>query len=226
MAAPSHYEQRHNSLTFRDLLPLVGYLVPTVVTAYGVVMPRHGIAGVNELTVGFASAVFGAGLTYVLGLRAALARRATGREASRWRRPQWIARQSARPRGIAGWFLGHIMRAETATANDLAVQLADIAPDAEVLDVGCGPGVLKNGIDWLIGSGELEQKVVAITSAVAGPERGKRGLEALRVTLSAVSATIVGGEPIPKGPELESHVAALVRSLVEAATKRDVVKGS
>lgn len=81
------------------------------------------------------------------------------------------------------------------------------------------PGVLKNGIDWLIGSGELEQKVVAITSAVAGPERGRRGLEALRVTLSAVSATIVGGEPIAKGPERESQVAALVPSLVEAATQ-------
>jgi chromate reductase len=88
------------------------------------------------------------------------------------------------------------------------------------------PGALKNGIDWLIGSGELEQKVVAIASAVAGPERGRRGLEALRVTLSAVSGTIVGGEPIPSGPELESQVAALVRSLVEAATKRDVVNRS
>ena len=79
------------------------------------------------------------------------------------------------------------------------------------------PGVLKNGIDWLIGSGELEQKVVAITAAVAGPERGRRGLEALRDTLSAVRATIVGGEPIPKGPGFESQVAALVRALVEAA---------
>ena len=33
------------------------------------------------------------------------------------------------------------------------------------------PGALKNGIDWVIGSGELEGKVVAITSAVPGPER-------------------------------------------------------
>jgi chromate reductase len=79
------------------------------------------------------------------------------------------------------------------------------------------PGVLKNGIDWVIGSGELEQKVVAITAAVVGPERGRRGLQALRDTLSAVRATIVGGEPIAKGPELESQVAALVRALVEAA---------
>lgn len=79
------------------------------------------------------------------------------------------------------------------------------------------PGALKNGIDWVIGSGELEQKVVAITAAVAGPERGRRGLQALRETLSAVRATIVGGEPIATGPGLESRVAALVRVLLAAA---------
>ena len=80
------------------------------------------------------------------------------------------------------------------------------------------PGVLKNGIDWVIGSGELEQKVVAITAAVAGPQRGRRGLEALRDTLSAVRATIVGGaEPIVKGSGFESQVAGLVRALLDAA---------
>jgi NAD(P)H-dependent FMN reductase len=79
------------------------------------------------------------------------------------------------------------------------------------------PGALKNGIDWVIGSGELEGKVVAITAAVPGPERGRRGLQALRDTLSAVRATIVGGEPIPIGPAFEQQVAALLRSLIEAA---------
>jgi chromate reductase len=79
------------------------------------------------------------------------------------------------------------------------------------------PGVLKNGIDWAIGSGELEGKVVAITAAVPAPERGRRGLQALRDTLSAVRATIVGGEPIPKGPEPDRCVAELVRALIAAA---------
>ena len=79
------------------------------------------------------------------------------------------------------------------------------------------PGALKNGIDWVIGSGELEQKVVAITAAVPAPERGRRGLQAVRDTLFAVRATVVGGEPIPLGPEFESEIAALVRRLVEAA---------
>ena len=79
------------------------------------------------------------------------------------------------------------------------------------------PGVLKNGIDWVIGSGELEGKVVAITAAVPAPERGRRGLQALRDTLSAVRATIVGGEPIPRGPELDRQVGELVRALIAVA---------
>lgn len=130
-------------LTFRDVLPLVGFVVPTIVTAYGSVMPRHGITGLNELTVGFASTVFGASLAYMIGLRAAIGRRpgiASPSPAQRWRRPEWIARQSARPHGIAGWILGHIMRTETATANDTTVRLAQIVADAHLLDVGCGAG--------------------------------------------------------------------------------------
>ena len=82
------------------------------------------------------------------------------------------------------------------------------------------PGVLKNGIDWVIGSGELEQKVVAITAAVAGPERGRRGLQALRDTLSALRATIVGGEPITKGQGLETQIAALLQALLEATIEQ------
>ena len=56
----------------RHLLPLVGFVVPTAVIGYGIVIPRSCIAGVNDLTVGFASTIVGACVTYVLGLRAAL----------------------------------------------------------------------------------------------------------------------------------------------------------
>src|SRR6186713_1567659 len=75
------------------------------------------------------------------------------------------------------------------------------------------PGVLKNAVDWVIGSGELERKVVAVTAAVPGPERGRRALQALCDTLSAVRAEIVGGEPIQIGREFESQVAALIGRL-------------
>jgi NAD(P)H-dependent FMN reductase len=84
------------------------------------------------------------------------------------------------------------------------------------------PGVVKNAIDWVIGSGELEDKVIAITAVVPGPERGRRGLQALREALSAVRATIVGGEPIAKGPDFEREVAALIRALVDAADGQGV----
>jgi len=83
------------------------------------------------------------------------------------------------------------------------------------------PGTLKNAIDWVIGSGELEQKVIAITAAVPASERGRRGLQALRDTLAAVRATIVGGEPIVRGPEFENQVAELLRDLIAAAVGMD-----
>ncbi len=88
------------------------------------------------------------------------------------------------------------------------------------------PGALKNGIDWVIGSGELEQKIVAITAAVPGADRGRRGLQALRDTLSAVRATIMGGTPISRGPQFEPQVAALVQALVDAASSGDRVIGA
>ena len=81
------------------------------------------------------------------------------------------------------------------------------------------PGALKNAIDWAIGSGELETKVVAITAAVPTRERGRRGLSALRDTLSAVRASIVGGEPIPLGPDFDREVGELVQRLIAAATR-------
>jgi hypothetical protein len=55
----------------RLLAPLAGFIVPTVVIGYGVVIPRSCIAGWNELTVGFAATVVGACLTYVAGVRLA-----------------------------------------------------------------------------------------------------------------------------------------------------------
>lgn len=79
------------------------------------------------------------------------------------------------------------------------------------------PGVLKNAIDWVVGSGELERKVVAVTAASAHPERGLRGLAALREPLTALSATIVWDRPIARQPNIDAEVAALVRELVEVA---------
>ena len=82
------------------------------------------------------------------------------------------------------------------------------------------PGALKNAIDWVIGTGELERKVVALTASVQHPERGRRGLQALQDTLAALSVTVVGGAPIVRGPSLERDVAALLEALRRAVHDR------
>jgi hypothetical protein len=57
--------------SLRPFVPLVGFVLPTVVIGYGVVIPRSCIAGLNELTVGFGATVVGACLTYAAGVRLA-----------------------------------------------------------------------------------------------------------------------------------------------------------
>src|SRR5262249_25976723 len=59
-------------MKLRHYVPLVGFVVPTVAIGYGIVIPRSCIAGINDLTIGFAATIVGACATYVLGLRAVL----------------------------------------------------------------------------------------------------------------------------------------------------------
>jgi NAD(P)H-dependent FMN reductase len=80
------------------------------------------------------------------------------------------------------------------------------------------PGVLKNGIDWLIGSGELYRKTVALTASVAERHRGLKGLAALEETLGAVDAHIVWSQPAVRGPDLAAEVAGIVRRLVDVVS--------
>jgi NAD(P)H-dependent FMN reductase len=88
------------------------------------------------------------------------------------------------------------------------------------------PGALKNAIDWVIGSGELESKVVAVTAAVPIAERGRLGLKALCDTLGAVSAQLVGGEPIVRGLDFERGVRELMRKLAAAVTSARLLQSS
>ena len=59
-------------MKLRHLVPLATFVVPTVVIGYGVVIPRSCIAGVNDLTLGFAASIVGACVTYIVGLRTVL----------------------------------------------------------------------------------------------------------------------------------------------------------
>jgi hypothetical protein len=65
LPTPAH---RSTCLRPRHFVPLAGFLVPSAVIAYGFVLPRAGFSGVNELSVGFASSLVGATITYVIGV--------------------------------------------------------------------------------------------------------------------------------------------------------------
>lgn len=57
-------------------LPLVFHLIPTLGVGYFIVIPQSCIAGVNELTIGFAAANLGFILAYLAGVKLALKRSA------------------------------------------------------------------------------------------------------------------------------------------------------
>lgn len=57
---------------FSLYLPLLLHLIPTLGIGYFIVIPQSCIAGVNELTIGFAAANLGFVLAYVGGVRFAL----------------------------------------------------------------------------------------------------------------------------------------------------------
>ena len=67
-------------MKLRHFVPLLGFVVPTLVIGFGFVLPNSGAAGVNQLSVGFLSTVVGACVTYWIGVRSALRE---GRDARR-----------------------------------------------------------------------------------------------------------------------------------------------
>ena len=56
------------------------------------------------------------------------------------RRPQFIARQGRCPSGLLGRTLAHVMAHETASENAMALELLELQPDDQVLEVGFGHG--------------------------------------------------------------------------------------
>jgi SAM-dependent methyltransferase len=56
------------------------------------------------------------------------------------RRPEFIARQSSRPRGFLGRILAHIMAAETASLNLQALELLALQTSDRMLEIGFGHG--------------------------------------------------------------------------------------
>jgi hypothetical protein len=67
-------------MRFKHFYPLLAFLIPTTLIGYGVVIPRSCIAGVNQLSVGFASTLLGTVIAYWQGIRIALRKKREVRE--------------------------------------------------------------------------------------------------------------------------------------------------
>ena len=52
--------------------PLLGFVLPSLLIGFGVVIPGSCIAGLNQLSVGFATTLLGACGAYWLGVRSVL----------------------------------------------------------------------------------------------------------------------------------------------------------
>jgi chromate reductase, NAD(P)H dehydrogenase (quinone) len=92
------------------------------------------------------------------------------------------------------------------------------------------PGVLKNALDWLVRSGELYGKPVALLCAAPSAERGGYAREALRQTLTAQGATVVASitiavvPPTPRAgrawpAEARATLADALEALISASPK-------
>lgn len=124
----------------RSYIPLIGFVLPTVVVGYGIVIPRSCIAGVNELTVGFGTTILGAVLAYLAGQRAVAPSSARTNPSLHVCIARGINRQAASPHGWFGRLLGVIWPREHRRLNAEVLDALDLRAKHRVLEVGSGTG--------------------------------------------------------------------------------------
>jgi len=180
--------------SIRHYLPLVGFVVPTVVIGYGFVIPCSPIAGVNQLTIGFGSTILGAVLTYVAGIRMAL-RPAPGTAVPRvcpvkppwrWRLAHYLNRQASCPQGAFGRLLGVIWTLENRRVNRVALELLDIQKGDRVLEVGCGPGWAVREAAAKASHGHVTGLDISTTMVRAARRRNRGGIRRGEVSIQQV----------------------------------------
>jgi SAM-dependent methyltransferase len=185
----------------RYYVPLIGFVVPTLVIGYGFVIPCSCIAGVNELSVGFGSTVLGAVFAYLGGIRAATVSACPIRVPWRTRFARYVNRQASRPEGLFGRMLGLIWTFEHRRTNERTLALLEIAPADRVLELGSGPGLGLRGAARRAPHGHVTGLDVS-SAMIAMARRTNRGaVHAGRVELSLLA-----------GPELALPEASYDRA--------------
>jgi chromate reductase, NAD(P)H dehydrogenase (quinone) len=81
------------------------------------------------------------------------------------------------------------LRARIAAADGVVVSTPEYAHGV--------PGVVKNALDWLVGSGELADKPTALVSSSPDSAGGVRAMAALAVTLTVMGVRLVDIVTVP-----------------------------
>jgi NAD(P)H-dependent FMN reductase len=79
------------------------------------------------------------------------------------------------------------------------------------------PGSVKNALDWLVGSMDIDRKPMVVTASVNHPARGLLALESLTHTLEVMGAVIVGSGPIVRGGGADEQLRERLAQLIAAA---------
>lgn len=179
----------------RYYVPLIGFVVPTVIIGYGFVIPRSCIAGVNALTLGFASTIVGSTLTYFAGIRSATTMACPASMPWRVRLQRYINSQAASPRGLFGRFLGFIWPFEHGAVNRTTLELLEIERDNDVLELGCGAGAALQNAAAQAYEGHVTGLDVSETMVRISSRRNRSAIADGRVSVRAIDGINLGLEP-------------------------------
>jgi chromate reductase len=81
------------------------------------------------------------------------------------------------------------------------------------------PGTLKNALDWIVGSGELYRKRVAVMSAAPSSDRGRNAREMLERTLRAQGAEVISSSTVQVTPRDDCVIDAAAVAAVDTALR-------
>ena len=179
----------------RHYIPLIGFVLPTLVIGYGFVIPKSCIHGVNALSIGFGTTVLGAAFTYVAGVRSASRTSCPARAPWRRRVARYINRQAAAPHGLFGWMLALLWKLEHRRVNSVTLDLLRIEPAHRVLELGCGPGWALREASARATAGHALGLDVSATSLAVARRTTRRQIKDGRVSLRQIDGQALGLEP-------------------------------
>jgi chromate reductase, NAD(P)H dehydrogenase (quinone) len=120
-------------------------------------------------------------------------------------------RDQPAPPAVAAW------RAAVSGADAVLIATPEYA--------GGMPGVLKNALDWLVGSGELYDKLAVVLSAAPSAQRGGRARESVELTLRMQGARVCDSFTVAVARDVDGEAFAATAGEVLARVSDGLLSG-